>query len=131
LAHWQVSAVGSVTKQKISLIVHVEYIIDTLFLILLVGLEMWCFLCLPGTEVCTSDCAPQLDQQQSPFHIVRQDIGTLKTSWPVYKKDIWGGVVYLTVLCYHIPTLFSWFLLIYYPYILLHFYPTAGYLGSL
>jgi len=34
---------------------------------------------------------------------------------------MYGGVVYGTVLCYHPYTLFLCFLLICYPYILLHF----------
>ena len=37
------------------------------------------------------------------------------------EEDLCRGVVYLTVLCGHIPTLFPCFLVFRYPYILLHF----------
>ena len=37
------------------------------------------------------------------------------------EEDLCRGVVYLTVLCGHIPTLFPYFLVFRYPYILLHF----------
>ena len=43
--------------------------------------------------------------------------GTLHRMVPIMEEDLCRGVVYLTVLCGHIPTLFPYFLVFRYPHL--------------
>ena len=108
-----VAANSSITSWMIRKNVKMKHVLWTLYLDLCTMNSLWA----PRSQLASVGLHWQWQQWRRFSQALR---GALPGSRPPYMSFI-GWIVYWTVLCYHIPSLFPCFLLICYSYISLHY----------